>query len=107
MMQMEHKFFKCSNNLNAQVMLNSMLESSGINCSISSAITATLLFGSFLWKNASSPSGLAPAVISSEGIFRTDTLHKGMILDHATKFEMSTTSLNKLTKSQVAFLNDI
>ena len=101
------EFFKCSNNLNAQVMLNSLLESSGIECSISSAVTATLLFGSFLWKNALSPSGLAAAVISSEGIFRTDTLHEGMILDHATKFEMSISSLNKLTKSQVAFPKDI
>ena len=39
------EFFKCSNNLNAQVMLNSLLEAEGIDCSILSAVTATLLMG--------------------------------------------------------------
>jgi hypothetical protein len=71
-------FFKCSNNLNAQVMLNSLLETAGVECSVSSAMTATLLFGSFLWKNSMSPSGFAGSVISSEGIFRKDTLYDGM-----------------------------
>jgi hypothetical protein len=96
-------FFKCSNNLNAQVMLNSLLETAGVECSVSSALTATLLFGSFLWKNPLSPSGFAGSVISSEGIFRKDTLHEGMILDHATKFEMSASSLSRLTKTTVAY----
>jgi hypothetical protein len=97
------EFFKCSNNLNAQVMLNSLMEAEGIECSVSAAVTTTLLYGSFLWKNSLSPSGLAASVISSEGIFRTDTLHEGMVLDYATKFDMSATSLTKLTKTQVAF----
>ena len=101
------EFFKCSNNLNAQVMLNSLLEAEGIECSVSAAVTATLLFGSFLWKNSLSPSGLAASVISTEGIFRTDTLHEGMILDHATRFDMSAASLTKLTKTQVAFPNNV
>ena len=96
-------FFKCSNNLNAQVMLNSLLETACVECSVSSALTATLLYGSFLWKNSMSPSGFAGSVISTEGIFRKDTLHEGMILDHATKFEMSASSLSKLTKTQVAY----
>jgi hypothetical protein len=101
------EFFKCPNNLNAQVMLNSLLEAEGIECSVSAAVTTSLLFGSFLWKNSLSPSGLAASVISSEGIFRTDTLHEGMILDYATRFDMSVTSLAKLTKTQVAFPIDI
>ena len=100
------EFFKCSNNLNAQVMLNSLLETEGIDCSISSAVTASLLYGSFLWKDALSPSGLAAAVISSEGIFRSDTLHDGMVLDYATRYDMSASSLTKLTKTQVAFPAD-
>jgi hypothetical protein len=100
------EFFKCSNTLHAQVMLNSQFETEGIECSASSAVTATLMFGSFLWRNALSPSGFAASVLSSEGIFRTDTLHEGMVLDYATKFDMSSASLNKLTKSQVLYPTD-
>ena len=101
------EFFKCSNALNAQVMLNSLLETKGIECSVSSAMVSALLYGSFLWKNALSPSGFAASVLTSEGIFKTDTLHEGMVLDYSTKFDMSSSSLNKLTKSQVLFPVDI
>jgi hypothetical protein len=100
-------FFKCSTNLNAQVMINSMFETEGVECSISAAVTTTLLYGSFLWKNSLSPSGLAASVISSEGIFRSDTLYEGMILDYATRFDMSEASLSKLTKTQVVFPKDV
>ena len=62
-------------------MLNSHFKIEGIDCSFSSAVTATLLYGRFLWKNPLSPSGLAASVISSEDIFRMDTLHKGTVLD--------------------------
>ena len=102
------KFFKCSNCVNAQVMLNSILESENIECSVSSAMTATLQYGSFLWKDSLSPSGFAACVLSSEdSIFRSDTLHDRMILDYATKFEMSEASISKLTKTQVLFPSDI
>ena len=75
------ELFKCSNNINAQVMLNSQFLIEGIECSFSSAVTATLLYGRFLWKNPLSSSGLAASVISSEGLFRTDTLHEGIGLN--------------------------
>ena len=57
-------------------------------------------------ENSLSPSGLAAAVISSEGIFCTDTLHEGMILDYTKRFDMSAALLTKLTKTQVAFPKD-
>ena len=101
------EFFKCSTNLNAQVMINSIFESEGVECSISAGVTTALLYGSFLWKNSLSPSGLAASVISSEGIFKSDTLHEGMILDYATRFDMSEASLSKLTKTQVVFPKDV
>ena len=101
------EFFKCSNILNAQVMLNSIFEAEGIDCSASSAFTSTLLFGSFLWKDSISPSGFAASVLSSEDFLRSDTLHEGMVLDYSTKFDMSETSLSKLTKSQVLFPSDV
>ena len=97
------ELFKCLNNINAQVMLNSQFEIEGVDCSVSSAVTATVLYGRFLWKNLLSPLGLAASVISSEVIFRTDTLHEGMVLDYSTKFDMSEALLIKLTKSQVVF----
>ena len=102
------EFFKSSSCVNAQVMLNSLLESENIECSVSSAMTATLQYGSFLWKDPLSPSGFSACVLSSEdSIFRSDTLHDGMILDYATKFEMSEASISKLTKTQVLFPVDI
>ena len=101
------EFFKSSSILNAQVMLNSLLESEGIDCSVSSAMTAALALGSFLWKDNISPSGFASAVISSESFIRSDTLHEGMILDYSTKFEMSETALTKLTKTQILFPSDV
>ena len=101
------EFFKCSNVLNAQVMINIIFESEGIDCSTSPAFTSTLLFGSFLWKDTLSPSGFAASVLSSENVLRDDTLHEGMILDYSTKFDMSESSLRKLTKTQVIFPNDV
>ena len=100
-------FFKSSSVLNAQVLLNSLLEAKSIDCSVSPALTSSLLLGSFLWKDSISPSGFASAVLSSESFIRSDTLHEGMILDYATKFDMSETSLTKLTKTQVVFPLDI
>ena len=101
------EFFKCSNTLHAQVMLNSMFEAENIDVSVSSALATMLLMGSFLWRHALAPSGLASSVLSSEGILRSDTLHEGMVLDYATKFEISSASLSKLTKTQVLFPTNV
>ena len=54
-----------------------------------------------------SPSGFAGSVIPYEGIFQKETLYEGMILNHATKFEISASSLSKLTKTQVAYPVDV
>ena len=96
-------FFKCSNLLNASILLNSMLDAQRINCSISNAMVTALMHGSFLWTNPLTPSGLASSVITSEDVLRTDMLHEGMVLDLSTKFEISDVSLDKLIKTQVLF----
>ena len=101
------EFFKSSNTLNAQVLLNSLFETENIECSVSAAVATTLLYGSFLWKDTLSPSGFAASVLSSEGVLRLDTLHEGMILDYSTRFDISSSSLSKLTKTQVLFPSDI
>ena len=100
------EFFKSSNNLNAQILLNSKLETEGIEVSVSPAMTTALLVGSFLWKNPVSPSGFASSVLISEGVLCSDTLHEGMILDLSTKHEVSTEALTKLKKTQVKFPSD-
>ena len=41
------EFFKSSNNLNAQILLNSKLETEGIEVPVSPATTTALLVGSF------------------------------------------------------------
>ena len=62
-----------------------------------------LLYGSFLWKNPLSLSCLAALMVSSEGLFHSETLHDGMVLDYSIKFDISVAFLNKLTKTQLAF----
>ena len=96
-------FFKCPNQLSANVMLNCLLETKQIDCSISSAMTQALMCGCFLWRDAITPSGFASSAIMSEDSIRTDTLHQGMVLDLSTKFEMSKDSLEKLTKTNIAY----
>ena len=100
-------FFKCSNNLNANIMLNSLLKTAGIDCSVSTAMTQALMCGCFLWRNALTPSGFAASVIISQDNIRNDTLHDGMVLDLSTKFEMSAASLDKLTKMNVRYPSTI
>ena len=101
------EFFKTSNVLHAQVLLNSELESAKIDCSISPAMATALSHGGFLWSSPLTPSGFAASTIISEGVLRTDTLYEGMVLDYATKHDMSATSLHKLTKTQVLFPSTI
>ena len=100
-------FFKCSNNLNANIMLNSLLKTAGIDCSVSTAMTQALMCGCFLWRNALTPSGFAASVIVSQDNIRNDTLHDGMVLDLSTKFEMTAASLDKLTKMNVRYPSTI
>ena len=100
-------FFKCTNHLSANVMLNCLLETKQIDCSISTAMTQALMCGCFLWRNSITPSGFAASAIVSEDCIRNDTLHQGMILDLSTKFEMSSESLEKLTKTNVAYPSTI
>ena len=73
------EFFKCSTPLQAQVMLNSLLEAEGIECSVSAAMATTLLYRSFLWRNPLSPAGLAASVLTTEGIIRSDTLQEASL----------------------------
>ena len=100
-------FFKCSNHLSANVMLNCLLETKQVDCSISTAMTQALMCGCFLWRNAITPSGFAASAIISEDTIRNDTLHQGMVLDLSTKFEMSSDSLEKLTKTNVVYPSSI
>ena len=101
------EFFSQPNTLNAQVLLNSLLQAERIDCSISSAMATSLLHGSFLWVNGITPSGFASSVILSEDIIQSDTLYAGLVLDYSTKHDMSTTSLEKLTKTQVVYPTNI
>ena len=100
-------FFKCANHLSANVMLNFLLETKQIDCSISTAMTQALVCGCLLWQNAITPSGFTASAIVSEDCIRNDTLHQGMVLDLSTKFEMSSESLEKLTKTNVAYPSTI
>jgi hypothetical protein len=71
-------------------------------------MTQALMCGCFLWRNAITSSGFAASAIISEDCIRNDTLHpQGMVLDLSTKFEMSSKSLEKLTKTNVAYLSTI
>jgi hypothetical protein len=101
------EFFKTTNVLNAQVLLNSELEAAKLDCTVSPAMATALSHGGFLWASPLTPSGFAASVIISEGTLRTDTLYEGMVLDYSTKHDMSSASLEKLTKTQVMFPSNI
>lgn len=105
--QAASEFFKTTNILHSQVLLNSELESAKLDCTISPAMATMLSHGGFLWSSPLTPSGFAASTIVSEGIMRTDTLYEGMVLDYSTKHDMSASSLEKLTKTQVLFPTDI
>jgi hypothetical protein len=96
-------FFKATNLLHAQVLLNSEMETARIDCTVSPAMATMLYHGGFLWSSPLTPSGFAASTIVSEGVLRTDTLYEGMVLDYSTKHDMSTASLAKLTKTQIMF----
>lgn len=49
------EFFKSSNNLIAQILLNNRLEIEGVEVSVSPAMTTALFIGGFLWENPVSP----------------------------------------------------
>jgi hypothetical protein len=101
------EFFKTTNVLHAQVLLNSEMEAAKLDCTISPAMATTLSHGGFLWASPLTPSGFAASTIISEGIMRTDTLYEGMVLDYSTKHDMSASSLAKLTKTKVMFPTSI
>ena len=101
------EFYASASLLHANIFLNSVLEAAQIECSISNAMTTSIWHGSLLWVNSVTPSGLACSVITSDDFMKTDTLHEGLVLDYATKFEMSDKAIEKLTRTQVRFPNDI
>ena len=70
-------------------------------------MTTSLWYGSLLWTNSVTPSGLACCVIPSEYCLRGDTLHDGLVLDYSTRFEINEKALEKLTSTQVRFPSDI
>ena len=96
-------FFAQTSILNAQVYLNSYLENMKVEVSVSAAVTTNLHLGCFLWANNFSPAGLASSILSDRDVTRPDILHEGIVLDYSTKHEMTKSSLDKLTKSQIMF----
>ena len=101
------EFFSQPNSMHAQLVLNSILETARLQVSVSPALATLFLSGSFLWSNPITPSGLASSVLTTEGILRNDTLQEALVLELATKFEMSNSSLTKLTKTQVIFPSNV
>jgi len=96
-------FFSHSNSLHGQLKLNSLLEAARLQVSVSPALATLLQNGCFLWSNAFTPSGLAASVMTTENVIRSDSLHNALVLEYSTKFEMSNSSLAKLTKTSVVF----
>ena len=101
------EFFGSSSPLNAQIILNSLLETGRIECSISPAMANCLMHGNFTWIDPLTPSGFASSVITTENIIRKNLIYEGMVLDYSTKYEMSEKNLSKLTKTQILYPNDI
>ena len=100
-------FFSKNTVLNAQLFLNSFLENLKLEVSVSLAQATILQLGGFLWADSVSPSGFASSLLSDLEVSRPDLLQEGIILDYATKHEMSKSSLEKLTKTQILFPKEL
>ena len=83
------EFFGSSSPLNTQIILNSLLETGRIECSVSPAMETCLLHGNFNWIDPLTPSGFASSIITSENIIRKNLIYEGIVLDYSTKYEMS------------------
>ena len=97
------EFFKLPGIKQAHVHLNSMLESKGIRVSIPYSVVNSLFCGAFKWSNLATPSGFAASVLETESYLRNDVLREAMVLEAATKFNISDEYVDKLTKTSVQF----
>lgn len=87
--------------------LNSILEAEDTKVTISPAVVTSFMHKIILWKNELTPSRLAASVLSSVDILHSNALHKESMLNYLTKHEMTAESLEKLTRTQAMFLNDV
>ena len=101
------KFFTGPDRVQAQLFLNSKLEESEVECSISSALTTLYTYENLLWSSPITPAGISSMVISSKDIFANEALYNRMVLDLSIKNEISKQVLTKLTKTQVLFPKEI
>ena len=95
------QFFSQSNEKNDLIYLNSHLEQRNIRVSVPAAVATLLLHGSFLWTNHCLPSGLAMSLLVFETIDRYDILQEALVIDLSTRFEITATTVDKLTKTHI------
>ena len=93
--------------MRAQQFLESLLESRNAKYINKTAVAKFLLNGWFLWLNPLTPSGLAASTISSKDIIFNNSIHEGILLNFSTKYEISKSSLSKLTKTQIMYPSSI
>ena len=79
--------------------LNSFLENLKLEVSVTLAQATILQVEGFLWADSILPSGFASSLLSDLEVSRPDLLQEGIILDYATKHEMSKPSLEKFNKN--------
>ena len=101
------RFFSSPDRIQAQLFIISKLEAEGVECNISSALTTLSSYGNLIWASPITPSGLFSMVISSRDIFGNEVMYDSMVLELSKKHEISKQSLNKLTKTNVLFPQDI
>ena len=76
---------------------------SGIYVSCQPAIATLLHHDSFLWVNASTPSGFAMSVLTYETTHRRCVLTEALAIDLSTRHEMTPSTIMKLTKTHIIF----
>ena len=105
------EFFKCASTLNVQVILNSLFEAESIECSDSAAVTTLLLYtmlaASYGRCDVTIWFSCVNSVICRSHSIRYPSWRADFRLHYSTKFDISNTFLNELTKSQVLFLVDV
>ena len=93
--------------MKAQQFLESLLESRNAKYIIQTDVAKLWLNGCFLWLNPLTPFGLAAFIISAKDIIFNNSIHEGILLNFSTKYEISKSSLSKLTKTQIMYPSSI
>ena len=95
------EFFSQSSEKNALIYLNTYIEQCNLRVQVPAAIANQLHHGCFKWESMSKPSGLAASCLEFVEFERREVMQEGLVIDLATRYEMTSATIDKLSKAHV------